>query len=37
MTVNYIGDEALGPPVHGTIVDFRQTQAVFQDSTTRRQ
>ena len=36
MSVNYIGDNPLGPPAQGTIVELRQTQAVIQDSTTRR-
>jgi hypothetical protein len=36
MAVNYIGDNPLGPPAKGTIVELRQTQAVVQDSATRR-
>ena len=36
MAVNYIGDNPLGPPEKGTIVELRQTQAVVQDSATRR-
>ena len=36
MAVNYIGDDPLGPPAQGTIVELRQTQAVVQDSATRR-
>ncbi len=36
MSVNYIGDNPLGPPAQGTIVELRQTQAVIQDSVTRR-
>ena len=36
MAVNYIGNNPLGPPAQGTIVELRQTQAVIQDSTTRR-
>ena len=32
MDVNYIGDDPLGPPAHGTIVELRQTQAVIQDN-----
>lgn len=36
MAVNYIGDNPLGPPAQGTIVELRQTQAVVQDSVTRR-
>jgi hypothetical protein len=36
MAVNYIGDNPLGPSAKGTIVDLRQTQAVVQDSATRR-
>ncbi|WP_158939971.1 hypothetical protein [Burkholderia sp. S171] len=36
MTVNYIGDNPLGPPVKGTIVELRRTQAVVQDSATLR-
>jgi hypothetical protein len=36
MAVNYIGDDPLGPPAQGTVVELRQTQAVVQDSTTRR-
>jgi hypothetical protein len=27
MAVNYIGDNPLGPPAQGTIVELRQTQA----------
>jgi hypothetical protein len=36
MAVNYIGDNPLGPPARGTIVELRQTQVVIQDSATRR-
>src|SRR5258707_13622131 len=36
MAVNYIGDNPLGPPEKGTIVELRQTKAVVQDSATRR-
>src|SRR5258708_39540328 len=36
MAVDYIGDNPLGPPAQGTIVELRQTQAVVQDSVTRR-
>jgi hypothetical protein len=36
MAVNYIGDNPVGPPAQGTIVELRQTQAVVQDSATRR-
>ena len=36
MAVDYIGDNPLGPPAKGTIVELRQTQAVVQDSATRR-
>jgi hypothetical protein len=36
MTVRYIGDNPLGPPAQGTVVELRQTQAVIQDSLTRR-
>jgi len=36
MAVNYIGDNPLGPPAKGTVVELRQTQAVIQDSVTRR-
>ena len=36
MAVNYIGDNPFGPPVKGTIVELRQTQAVVQDGATRR-
>ncbi|WP_236720917.1 hypothetical protein [Paraburkholderia phytofirmans] len=36
MAVNYIGENPLGPPAQGTIVELRQTQAVIQDSATRR-
>ncbi len=36
MAVNYIGDNPLGPSEKGTIVELRQTQAVVQDSATRR-
>jgi len=36
MAVNYIGDHPLGPPAQGTLVELRQTQAVVQDSATRR-
>jgi hypothetical protein len=36
MAVNYIGDNPLGPPAQGTIVELRQTQAMVQNSVTRR-
>ena len=36
MAVNYIGDNPLGPPAQGTVVELRQTQAVIQDRVTRR-
>ncbi|SAL72390.1 hypothetical protein AWB69_08799 [Caballeronia udeis] len=36
MAVNYVSDHPLGPPAQGTIVGLRQTQAVVQDSATRR-
>src|SRR5258708_28300604 len=36
MAVSYIGDDPLGPPAQGTIVELRQTQAVAQDSAPRR-
>src|SRR6201747_616650 len=36
MAVSYIDDDPLGPPAQGTIVELRQTQAVVQDSATRR-
>ena len=36
MAVNYVSDSPLGPPAQGTIVELRQTQAVVQDSVTRR-
>lgn len=36
MAVNYIGENPLGPPAQGTIVELRQTQAVIQDSATPR-
>jgi hypothetical protein len=36
IAVNYIVDNTLGPPAQGTIVELRQTQAVVQDSATRR-
>ena len=36
MVVNYIGDNPLEPPAQGTIVELRQTQAVVQDTVTRR-
>jgi hypothetical protein len=36
MAVNYVGDNPLGPPAQGTIVELRQTQAVVQHSATRR-
>lgn len=36
MAVNYIGDNPLGPPAQGTIVELRQSQAVVQDRVTRR-
>ena len=36
MAVSYIGDNPLGPPSQGTVVELRQTQAVIQDSVTRR-
>jgi hypothetical protein len=34
--VNYIGDNPLGPPAQGTIVELPQTPAVVQDSVARR-
>ncbi len=36
MVVNYIGDNPLRLPAKGTIVELRQTQAMVQDSATRR-
>jgi hypothetical protein len=36
MAVNDIGDNPLEPAAQGTIVELRQTQAVDQDSATRR-
>jgi hypothetical protein len=33
MAVNYIGDNPLGPPAQGTIVELRQTQAVWYRTT----
>jgi hypothetical protein len=36
MAVNYIGENPLGPPAQGAIVELRQTQAVVQDSATLR-
>jgi hypothetical protein len=36
MAVNYIGDNPLGPPAQGTIVELRQRQALVQGSVTRR-
>ncbi|KND56488.1 hypothetical protein BSCH_01073c [Candidatus Paraburkholderia schumanniana] len=36
MAVNYIGNNPLGPPAQGPVVELRQTQAVVQDSATRR-
>lgn len=36
MTVRYIGDNPLGPPLEGTVTELRHTQAVVQDNMTRR-
>ncbi|WP_250479815.1 MULTISPECIES: hypothetical protein [unclassified Caballeronia] len=36
MTVRYVGDNPLGPPSEGTIIELRHTQAVVQDNVTRR-
>jgi hypothetical protein len=36
MAVSYIGDNPLGPPSQGTIAELRHTQAVVQDSASRR-
>ena len=36
MTVRYVGDNPMGPPLEGTITELRHTQAVVQDSLTRR-
>ncbi|MFM0631231.1 hypothetical protein [Paraburkholderia xenovorans] len=36
MTVRYVGDNPMGPPLEGTITELRHTQAVVQDSSTRR-
>lgn len=36
MTVRYIGDNPLGPPLEGTVTELRHTQAVIQDNVTHR-
>jgi hypothetical protein len=36
MTLSYVGDNPREPPSQGTVVELRQTQAVIQDSVTRR-
>jgi hypothetical protein len=36
MAVSYIADNPLGPPSQGTLTEFRRTQAVVQDSLSRR-
>ena len=36
MAVNYIGDNPLGPPSQGTVVELRHAQAIVQDSVSRR-
>jgi hypothetical protein len=36
MSVDYVGDNPLEPPSQGTIVELRHTQAVVQDSRSRR-
>ncbi len=36
MTVRYVGDNPMGPPLEGTITELRHTQAVVQDNITRR-
>jgi hypothetical protein len=36
MAVSYIGDNPLGPPSQGTVVELRHGQAIVQDSVSRR-
>jgi hypothetical protein len=36
MTVKHIGDNPLGPPSDGIIIELRHTQAVVRDNVTRR-
>ncbi|CAE6871027.1 hypothetical protein R69658_08151 [Paraburkholderia aspalathi] len=36
MTVRYVGDNLMGPPLEGAITELRHTQVVVQDSLTRR-
>lgn len=36
MAVSYIGDNPLGPPSQGTVVELRHAQAIVQDSVSRR-
>ncbi|MGF6653709.1 hypothetical protein OKW34_004298 [Paraburkholderia youngii] len=36
MAVSYIGDNPLGPPSQGTVVELRHAQAIVQDSLSRR-
>jgi len=35
MAIGYIGDNPLAPPVRGTVVELRQTQAIVQDNASR--
>jgi len=35
VAVDYVGDNPLGPPAQGPMVELRQTQGVVQDSATR--
>ncbi|RKE24309.1 hypothetical protein B0G76_8187 [Paraburkholderia sp. BL23I1N1] len=36
MAISYIADNPLAPPLQGTVVELRQTQAVVQDNASRR-
>ncbi|MFP3247721.1 MAG: hypothetical protein RXR20_24715 [Paraburkholderia sp.] len=36
MAISYIADNPLAPPLQGTVVELRQTQAVIQDHASRR-
>ncbi|MBC8752959.1 hypothetical protein OKW43_006339 [Paraburkholderia sp. WC7.3g] len=36
MAISYIPDNPLAPPLQGTVVELRQTQAVVQDNASRR-
>ncbi|MFJ1260330.1 hypothetical protein [Cupriavidus sp. CuC1] len=36
MRVNYVGDDPMGPLQHGSVIELRHTQAVIEDTSTRR-